>query len=232
MGATAWAMYTGIDLNKRQEVLRRAEDGNIYGLLQLSDVALSCPPPLEEVIMSLLFIEPDRRPGGAAEVLGRVRAIADGFGLDSQTIAAARRVENDPAAVQAVIDGIVDPLWASICRSPGFDRYFVKYEDDEVLTSHTSGGFHTFLLLSGNVEVCKNDAVVDVETREGTLLCAISTLTGAPREVTLRARGPVWTCIFNEAELEQLVTCNSSVAVRMLRTLASRVAEGPPRHDS
>jgi hypothetical protein len=45
----------------------------------------------------------------------------------------------------------------------------------------------------------------------------------------MRARGPVWTCIFNEAELEQLVTCNSSVAVRMIRTMAERIASGPPR---
>jgi hypothetical protein len=36
-------------------------------------------------------------------------------------------------------------------------------------------------------------------------------------------------CVFNEAELEQLITCNSSIAVRMLRQLASRVASGPPR---
>ena len=64
------------------------------------------------------------------------------------------------------------------------------------------------------------------------LLCAISTLTGAPRDVTLRARGPgpVWACVFNEAELERLITCNPSVAVRMLRTFATRIAAGPPRH--
>jgi serine/threonine protein kinase len=231
VGATAWAMYTGIDLNKRQEVLRRAEDGYIYGLPALSDVALTCPPPLEEVVMSLLFLDPDRRPGGAAEVLAQVRAIAGGFGLDSQTLASAHREGADPAEIQQVIDGIVDPLWASICRSPGFDRYFAKYEDGEVLASEVHGGFRTFLLLSGKVEVVKPDGrVVDCEDREGSMLCAISTLTGAPREVTLRATGTVWTCVFNEAELEQLITCNSSVAVRMLRTLANRVTAGPPRH--
>jgi len=49
--------------------------------------------------------------------------------------------------------------------------------------------------------------------------------------VRMKARGPVWACIFNEAELEQLVTCNSSVAVRMIRTLATRIAEGPPRDE-
>ena len=70
---------------------------------------------------------------------------------------------------------------------------------------------------------------LDVEQREGTILGAVSTFTGAPQRVRLRARGTVWACIFNEAELEQLVTCNSSVAVRMIRTLATRIAEGPPR---
>jgi hypothetical protein len=58
---------------------------------------------------------------------------------------------------------------------------------------------------------------------------AISTLTGASRQVRMRARGTAWVCLFNEAELEQLVTCNSSVAVRMIRTLATRIADGPPR---
>ena len=45
----------------------------------------------------------------------------------------------------------------------------------------------------------------------------------------LRAEGTVWACVFNEAQLEQLVTCNPAVAVRMLRTMANRIAEGPPR---
>jgi serine/threonine protein kinase len=181
VGATAWAMYTGIDLNKRQEVLRRAEDGYIYGLPALADVALSCPPPLEEVVMSLLFLDPDRRPGGAAEVLAQVSAIAGGFGLDSQTLALARQESADPAEIQQVIEGIVDPLWASICKAPGFDRYFAKYEHGEVLASEVQGSFRTFLLLSGKVEVVKPDGrVVDLEDREGSMLCAISTLTGGP----------------------------------------------------
>ena len=229
VGATAWALYTGIDLNKRQEVLRRAEDGYVYGLPALSEVALSCPPPLEEVIMSLLFVDPDQRPGGAAQVLAQVRAIASGFDLDSSTVSAARRESTDPAQVQQVIDGIVDPMWASICRASGFDRYFAKFEDGEVIASHMSGGYHTYLLLSGEVVIEKGGREVDHEAREGSLLCAVSTLTGAPREATLRARGTVWTCVFNEAELERLITCNPSVAVRMLRTLAHRVAAGPPR---
>jgi serine/threonine protein kinase len=231
VSATAWAMYTGIDLNKRQEVLRRQEDGNVFGLPALSDVRISCPPPLEEVVMGSLYIDPRRRPGGCAEVLTRVRAVAQGFGLDAQTVAASRRPDADPAEIRAVIDSLVDPLWSSICRTPGFERYFVRFEDGEVLSSRGERAHHTLLLLSGRVRVEKDDRLLDVEEREGSLLGAISTLTGASRQVTLRAEGTVWTCIFNEADLEQLVTCNPAVAVRMIRTLASRIVSGPPRHE-
>lgn len=230
VGATAWALFTGIDLNKRHDVLRTREQGNIYGLQALSDVALDCPPPLEEIVMELLYIDPSRRPGGTGEVLARIRAIASGFGLDSQTIASARRSQIDPAEIAAVIENLVDPLWASISRGPGFDRYFVKFEEGETIAQVNDPAQHTVLLLSGAVGVEIDDREVAIESREGTFLGAISTLTGARRFATLRAKGPTWCCLFNEAELEQLVTCNPAIAVRMVRSMADRIASGPPRH--
>jgi serine/threonine protein kinase len=230
VGATAWALYTGIDLNKRQDVLRHKEPGNIYGLQRLSDVRIHCPPPLEEVVMGLLFIDPARRPGGAGEVLSQIQAIADGFGLDSQTVAATRRERADPEEIRLLVESLVDPLWSSICRSPAFQRYIVKFPDGEEISRSGVQTHHTYLLLRGEMEVVRDERIVAIESREGTFLCAVSTFTGVPRQVTLRARGDVWVCIFNEAELEQLVTCNPAVAVRMIRSLATRIAEAPPRH--
>ena len=118
------------------------------------------------------------------------------------------------------------------CTGPGFDRFFAKFEDGEVLSAAGEQAHHTLLLLSGRVEVERNSEVLDVEHREGTLLCVISTLTGAEREVTLRAVGPCWVCIFNEAELEQLVTTNPAVGLRLIRNMATRLASGPPRGDT
>jgi len=230
VAATAWAMFTGIDLNKRHDVLRTKEQGNIYGLKHLSDIALDCPPPLEEIVMGMLYIDPASRPGGTSEVLARIRAIASGFGLDTSTIAAARRNPADPSEIAEVIEDLVDPLWASICRGPGFDRYFVKFEDGETIAGVLEPAQHTVLLLRGKVAVEVDDVEVAVESREGTFLGAISTLTGARRHANLRARGPAWCCLFNEAELEQLVTCNPAIAVRMVRSMADRIATGPPRH--
>lgn len=230
VGATAWSLYTGIDLNKRQDVLRRKAPGNVFGLQGLSDVALRCPPPLEEVIMDLLHIDPGMRPGGASEVLTQIKAIASGFGLDSRTLTNAHRSNIHPDDIRRVIDSLVDPLWASVCRSPGFDRFFVRFEDGEVLSDQTDHAYHTLLLLSGRVRVERRNQLLDIETREGNLLGTLSTLTGAPRSVTLRAEGTVWACLFNEAELEQLVTCNPSIAVRLIRNMAGRIVDGPARH--
>jgi serine/threonine protein kinase len=229
VGATAWAMYTGIDLNQRKDVLRAREDGCVYGLQRLSDVHLHCPPPLEEVIMGLLYIDPRQRPGGAAEVLAQVNAVASGFGMGSQSTLAARRNNTEPHEVEEVIKALVDPLWGSICRAPGFDRYFAKFEDGEVIAGVGEQGHHTHLLLQGTVRVEKVGKLQAIEDSEGVFLGAISTLAGAPRHATLRATGTVWTCIFNEAELEQFITCNPAVAVRIMRTMASRIASGPPR---
>ena len=230
VAATAWALFTGIDLNKRHDVLRTREQGNIFGLKHLSDIALDCPPPLEEIVMGMLYIDPSRRPGGTGEVLARIRAIASGFGLDTATIAAARRNAAPPQEIAGLIENLVDPLWASICRGPGFDRYFVKFEDGETIAGVADPAQHTVLLLRGGIVVEVDDRDVAVETREGTFLGAISTLTGARRQANLRAQGPTWCCLFNEAELEQLVTCNPAVAVRMVRSMADRIASGPPRH--
>jgi hypothetical protein len=180
--------------------------------------------------MGLLFIDPARRPGGAGEVLSRIQAIADGFGLDSRTVAAAHRDSGDPDEIRVLVDSLVDPLWSSICRSPAFQRFFVKFADGEEISRSGVRTHHTYLLLRGQVEVERREKIVAIESKEGTFLCAVSTFTGVPREVALRARGDVWVCIFNEAELEQLVTCNPAVAVRMIRSLATRIAEAPPRH--
>ena len=229
VGATAWALYTGIDLNKRPET-RRKEAGNVYGLPGLSDVRLHCPPALDELIMSLVHIDPARRPGGAAEVLARLRAGAGGLGLDSSTVAAARRANATPDELRGLVASLVDPLWASLCRSHGFERYIVKFDPGEVICSSGVQTHHTYVLLSGRIRVELDDGkLLDEESQEGTFLGTVSTLTGAPHEVTLRADGTVWACIFNEAELEQLVTCNPALAVRMIRSLAARVAAGPAR---
>jgi serine/threonine protein kinase len=229
VGATVWSAFTGVDLNQQGHAMRREENGCIFGLRSLADVHLACPPALESVVMDLLYLDPRRRPGGAAEVLRRVDAMLKG--TRPHTPAASSRVNNvSPDAVRAVIEALVDPLWASICRTPGFDSQFMMFEDGDVVSDPADPSHQTHLLLSGEVRIEDGDRLVDIEKDEGAFIGAISTLTNAERRVTLRAQGRVWTCAFNEAEFEQFITCNPSVAVRMLRGMAQRIANGPRRN--
>ena len=152
-------------------------------------------------------------------------------GTRPHTPAASSRVNNiSPDAVRTVIEALVDPLWASICRTPGFDSQFMMFEDGDVVSDPADPSHQTHLLLSGEVRIEDGDRLVDIEKDEGAFIGAISTLTNAERRVTLRAQGRVWTCAFNEAEFEQFITCNPSVAVRMLRGMAQRIANGPRRN--
>lgn len=227
VGATAWAMHTGIDLNKRRDVLRKREEGNVFGLKPLSEVRLSCPPPLEEIIMSMLFLDPALRPGGAAEVLSRIRAIVSGFGLASEVISASRRI--DLKSLGALIDSLVDPLWIAICRTQGFESFIARFDAGEIISQAGVQTHHTYVLLRGSVAIEKNGEIVDVENREGTFLGEISTLTGSPQQVTLRAAEDLWACVLNESELERFITHHPAVAIRLLRSMAKRIAAGPPR---
>ncbi len=230
VGATAWAMYTGIDLNKRRDVLRKREEGNVFGLKPLSEVRLSCPPPLEEIIMSMLFLNPALRPGGAAEVLTRIRAIVSGFGLDSEVISSSRRINLKDLGT--LTDALVDPLWIAICRTQGFESFIARFEAGEIISQAGVQAHHTYVLLRGSVAIEKNGEVIDTENREGTFLGEISTLTGSPQQVTLRATEDLWVCVFNESELERFITHHPAVAIRLLRSMAKRIAAGPPRQRS
>ena len=64
----------------------------IYGLPGLSERRLGCSPELEDVIMSLLHLDPARRPGSAAEVLARVGSVVSGGSFDAATFAAEARL--------------------------------------------------------------------------------------------------------------------------------------------
>ncbi len=229
LGATAWAIYTGIDLNSRTDELLWNETGRSFALRPISEVRAHCPPDLERVIMSLLHVDPQRRPGGASEVLVEVRQALEGFSDPvSSDLVQAQKCSRDE--IQSVLDGLIDPLWSSLCCSVGFERYFVRFDDGELLSRGGHHTHHTILVLQGRVAVEREGERVGIQEGEGALLGSIATLTGASLQVDLRAVGTVWACVFNEAQLEQLVTCNPGVSVRMLRNMADRIATGPPRH--
>jgi serine/threonine protein kinase len=225
VGATAWSMLTGIPLSERPRLVRDAQSGATYGLPPVSQFHIYCSPALEDLIMGLLAIDRAGRPGSAAEVLARVKGfLSDPSG--ASTLAAQRRRSLEARDASAIVDSLVDPLLSSICRERGFDGYFVAFEDGEEICAEGEHSYHAFLLLRGKVRVERGGRAVARIEREGAFLGEVSTLTGLARTASLYAEGPVHACMFNAAELEEFVTGHPAIGIRLLRSMAERLAPG------
>jgi CRP-like cAMP-binding protein len=133
----------------------------------------------------------------------------------------------DDAEVEALVEGLVDPLMLSICRGRGFDRYFVKFEQGEALCSEGEESYYAFLLLRGTVRVSRAGKEIALLSREGTFLGEVATLTGLERTTTMTAVGTVWACVLNAAELERFVTSNPAIGLRVIRDMARRLSHIP-----
>lgn len=221
VGATVWAARTGLDLKKHKDLVIAEARGDAPALPALSS-ACECSPALEDVVMSLLRAEPEQRPGGAAEVLARVRASTTGSPLDVAASAGLRH-RKDEAEVREVIESLMDPLWAAVCRNADLARFFARFEDGEYLCREGEAAHHAFVLLRGRVSIERGGQRIGSDGREGAILGELSTLTGTPRTATVRADGDVWACVFNAAEFERLLAFNPAVAIRLVKLLAERL---------
>jgi hypothetical protein len=227
VGATAYSMATGFNLAEHQELIQEGSEGERFGLPPISESRRPFSDELEDVVMSMLQIDPDQRPGSVAEVLARVQAIVSGSGFEADTTTARRRSKVDDAEVEELIEGLVDPLMVSICRGRGFDRYFVKFEDGEPLCSEGEQSYYAFLLLRGRVQVSRAGLEIALLSREGTFLGEVAALTGLERTATMTALGTVWVCVLNAAELERFVTSNPAIGLRVIRDMARRLSRIP-----
>jgi serine/threonine protein kinase len=229
VGITLWRAVTGVPLWARQDVFLEPSRDGVCGLKRPSELKAGCSPELDSLIAGLLAIDPDKRPGSAAEVLDRAQAHA-GMGIAFVPSSAMSRpaAADDPEVVQ-LVDSLIDPLWVSLSRVQGFMRFFVKFEDGEYLCREGEKSFHAFVLMRGTVCVEREGSQLHQESREGTFLGEVTALTGTCRTASLRAKGPVWTCVFNAAELERFVTCNPAVGIRLIKSLAERVVRESAR---
>jgi len=227
VGATAWAFAAGVNLAERESLLRSDPREAIYGLPGLSERRLGCTPQLEDVIMSMLHLDPALRPGSVAEVLARVGSAVGGGTFDSATFAASRRIKASEEEMQGVIACLVDPLLADLCRRPSLGGHFVKFDPAELMCAEGEHSYYAFLLLRGSVVVSQGGREITRVSREGSFLGEVAALTSTPRTASMHAAGEVFALVLNTAELERLVTANSAIGLRVIRTLAHRVARVP-----
>ena len=227
VGATAWAFAAGVNLSDREKLVRTDAREAIYGLPGLSERRLGCSPELEDVIMSLLHLDASKRPGSAAEVLARVNSVVSEGAFDSATFAATRRIQASDDEMRAVIGDLVDPLLIDLCSRPALRGYFVKFEAGEILCAEGEHSYYAFLLLRGTVVVSQSGRELTRVSREGSFLGEISAFTGTPRTASMHAAHEVFALVLNTAELERLVTANPAIGLRVIRSLAHRLAKLP-----
>jgi serine/threonine protein kinase len=220
VGATVWSTYTGLRLDLHDEVFLVDDQDRPFGLPPVSQYR-PCTLEFEQVVMSLLAVSPNLRPGGAAETLNRVRLLRQGgAGANMQSGS-----NPDADELQQLFASLVDPLWAAICATKNFPGRFIKFGDGELLCREGENSYHTYVLLQGSVAVEQSSNIIGEETREGTFLGEVATLTGDKRMASVRAIGNVYTCAFNAAQLERFVTDNPAVGIRLIRTLADRISQ-------
>ncbi|MBX7244462.1 MAG: protein kinase [Candidatus Sumerlaeaceae bacterium] len=224
LGATAWSVYTGLRMDLNKDLFRDPTGTNPAGVLPLS-LYRKCSVELEELIMSFLAYDPTKRPGGAAEALAKLRVFRSGGSLvESPSATLRKRPKPDQREVRVLITGLVDPLWAAICVSDFNQLHFEKFPEGELLCAEGEDAYLTFVLLSGTVAVERNGRQINRETREGTFLGEVATLTGQARTASVRAVTEVWCLLFNAAELEKFVTRNPAVGIRLVKSLAERLS--------
>lgn len=217
VGATVWSALTGIDLASRrgQSLRHRARSSNL-ALPPVSAVR-TCPPGLQQVVMSLLLRDREGRPGSASEVRGALEAMRSGQ-VNAGALLPGRLVA--PGELKVVLGQIVDPLVARLFRSE--QRGVRQVHDGEALCRQGERSHHAYCIIRGAVRVVRDGVEIARVDREGTFLGEVAALTGRPRTAALLADGEVYVKVLNAAQLESLVSANPALAVRLIRTMARR----------
>ena len=117
----------------------------------------------------------------------------------------------------------MDPLWGAVFARADLSSQIVMFKDGEYLCKEGEASHETFLMLRGRISVERRGKHVAYENREGTFIGEVATLTGTMRTATVRAKGPVWVCVFNAAQLERLLAYNPAISVRLVKQLAERL---------
>ena len=213
VGATVWSALTGIDLAGPHGRLLRARAATSGVVLPPVSTVVAVDPELESLVMSLLARDPTARPGNAAVPLAQ---LGGGEGATDDLPG----TEVDPDEVLKVVDQIVDPLVAKLFD--GEQRGIRRLVPGEALCHQGEVSHYAFTLVRGALRVERDGALLARVDREGEIVGEIAALTGSPRNASLVADGEVYVRVMNAAQLENLVTANPALAVRLIRTMAQR----------
>ena len=229
LGATAWALATGIHLADREDLMRPGDGDWIYGLPPLSEYRIHCSRQLEETVMSMLRIDPEQRPGSVAEVMARVRAVRERHAVRARERdrpaarrgLGGRRRGADRLARRSALDRDLPPAeLPAPLRAVRRRRRALRRGRALLLRVPAAARHRAWWSGTG--------ARSRASPGEGNFLGEVATLMSLPRTATLRAAGAARAVVLNAAELERFVTSNPAMGLRVIRSLARRLSKQPP----
>ncbi|MDK2973445.1 MAG: eukaryotic-like serine/threonine-protein kinase [Candidatus Sumerlaeota bacterium] len=218
VGATAWALYSGLDLSTIHRDLRDKEQDR--NLPRLTDVRADADPALDDFVMSLLKPDPADRPGGAAAALTIWEARDSG-----ETPLPHHGIPLSVRDTERIIHTVADPLWGDVLRNSPMNGRLRLFTDGEYLCREGETSFECYAILAGCVAVERHGDLIATESREGSMIGEVATLTGSHRTASLRAAGDLVALCLNQAELEDLVVRHGPLGLRLAKTMAERFLE-------
>jgi CRP-like cAMP-binding protein len=105
----------------------------------------------------------------------------------------------------------------------GHMQQTIAVRTGQVLIEQGQQGSGFYILQQGTLEVIKDEIILAVLMYPGTIFGEMGDILGRPRSCTVRAKSDCVVEYYQFATLDDMVTTNPEIAVKMLKTLASRL---------
>jgi CRP-like cAMP-binding protein len=99
----------------------------------------------------------------------------------------------------------------------------IEVAPGETILNQGEEGSGFYVLKKGTLEVLKDDVLLAVIMYPGTIFGEMGDILGRPRSCTVKAKNKATIACYDVENLESLVTANPEIAVKLIRTLASRL---------
>ncbi len=99
----------------------------------------------------------------------------------------------------------------------------IEVQPGQTIIQQGEEGSGFFILKSGTLEVFKDDILLAVIMYPGTIFGEMGDILGRPRTCTVRAKNTARIAYHPIESLDALVRTNPEIAVKLIRTLASRL---------
>lgn len=155
LGARVWAMLTGMNLSQSPwKSGAYPKRDAVTALPDVCEFVPECPEDFADLLMQMVKISPDHRPGSAAETLCRLQVAATPAEARTLTILA----DNLPpdqwnSDAPAVVHQLLNPFWRTLLRRREYQRLVRHLPAGTVLAQEGATDPVACVLLQGRVEV-------------------------------------------------------------------------------